>query len=72
MKTATHIATPAPRFSHGAEIENTMTDFLSIVQGLKATSYDSQRYSCAIDFLIEKLEEVYRTLEDLHGQGEVH
>jgi len=71
LNTATQAAA-ASRFSRTGQIENALTDFLAIVQGMKAISGSGRDYSCAMDFLIEKLEETYRALEDLHGQEEVH
>ncbi len=70
MKTAAHIATPAPRFSHGAQVEHEMTNLLAITQGLEATS--SGDFAAARDFLIEKLEETRQRLEELPRAGQVH
>jgi hypothetical protein len=67
MANVTYFPSAAPQLSRDARIEATMTDFLAITQALKPIAY-GEDYGVARDYLIERLDETYRTLDELHRE----
>jgi hypothetical protein len=72
MANVTHFTAAGSRFTHAGRIENAMTDFLSVMQALKAVNDSGEDYACARAFLIEKLEETYQRLDEAHREGSAH
>lgn len=62
------------RLSAAAEHDEAMLDLYCIIALLKPITHDEndQHRGCVRDYLVEKLEEVYHQLDELHRAGQVH